>query len=74
MKNIRWDIENEIDQLILEIKNPRNDGYVTDGIKQQLRRIRGKIEHALEEYNPCVTPTYDTIKAQEEFLETKKFY
>lgn len=56
----KFDLEFEVRRLILEMNDPRHDGYVTSGIRDQLKRIRSIIDNAL--------------MSEEEFLETKEFY
>lgn len=43
------DLEFEIRKLIFEMNDPRNDGYVTVPIKEQLKKIRSLINNALDE-------------------------
>lgn len=38
----------EIQNLIIEYTNPRNDGYVRKGIEKELEEIRDTIDKALE--------------------------
>ena len=47
-------IMGDIQMMLLEIKNPRNDGYYTFGIKQDLYLIKELVDQALKD-----SPTYE---------------
>lgn len=54
----------DIQMMLLEIKNPRNDGYHTFGIKQDLYLIKELVDQALAE-----SPTY---VGEDEWLQERE--
>ena len=54
----------DIQMMLLEIKNPRNDGYYTFGIKQDLYLIKEAVDRALAE-SPVYTGEEEWLQEQE---------
>ena len=54
----------DIQSMLLEIKNPRNDGYTTFGIKQDLYLIKDLVDRALAE-SPVYIGETEWLQEQE---------
>ena len=45
---VSTDITGKVQELIFEYKNPRNDGWVQEGFRNQLEALKATIQDALE--------------------------
>jgi len=57
-------IMGDIQSMLSEIKNPRNDGYTTFGIKQDLYLIKDLVDRALAE-SPVYVGETEWLQEQE---------